>query len=165
MPSALRYGKKMHDVSHSIADLCFETTPELGNDLFGCSSSDLAPNAQAHLLPEAGATQERTLEAVRCSALFGWVRDSTTLTPQDTARDDWISPPLASGTVPGEGWEESLYRAASRLLWSSRRSSIHCRTKAPIEVCAARASARRMALVRGSKCMVRAVCPDSQNAT
>src|SRR5215475_5244263 len=29
------------------------------------------PNAGAHLLPEAGATQERTLEAVRCSALFG----------------------------------------------------------------------------------------------
>ena len=29
------------------------------------------PNASAHLLPEAGATQERTLEAVRCSALFG----------------------------------------------------------------------------------------------
>ena len=26
---------------------------------------------RAHLLPEAGATQERTLEAVRCSALFG----------------------------------------------------------------------------------------------
>src|SRR5947208_1319322 len=29
------------------------------------------PNAGAHLLQEAGATQERTLEAVRCSALFG----------------------------------------------------------------------------------------------
>ena len=28
-------------------------------------------NAGAHLLPEAGATQERTLEAVRCSAWFG----------------------------------------------------------------------------------------------
>ena len=28
-------------------------------------------NAGAHLLPEAGATQERGLEAVRCSALFG----------------------------------------------------------------------------------------------
>jgi hypothetical protein len=28
-------------------------------------------NAKAHLLPEAGATQERTLEAVRCSAWFG----------------------------------------------------------------------------------------------
>jgi hypothetical protein len=28
----------------------------------------LLPNASAHLLPEAGATQERTLEAVRCSA-------------------------------------------------------------------------------------------------
>jgi hypothetical protein len=26
------------------------------------------PNAGAHLLPKAGATQERTLEAVRCSA-------------------------------------------------------------------------------------------------
>ena len=31
------------------------------------------PNAGAHLLPEAGATQERTLEAVRCSAWFGLV--------------------------------------------------------------------------------------------
>jgi hypothetical protein len=29
------------------------------------------PNASLHLLPEAGATQERTLEAVRCKALFG----------------------------------------------------------------------------------------------
>jgi hypothetical protein len=28
------------------------------------------PNAGAHLLPEEGATQERTLEAVRCSALL-----------------------------------------------------------------------------------------------
>jgi hypothetical protein len=35
------------------------------------------PNAGAHLLPEAGATQERTLEAVRCSAWFGagWAPD------------------------------------------------------------------------------------------
>src|SRR5215475_14333619 len=31
-------------------------------------------NAGAHLLPEAGATQERTLEAVRCSAWFGAAR-------------------------------------------------------------------------------------------
>ena len=30
-------------------------------------------NAGSELLPEAGATQERTLEAVRCSALFGAV--------------------------------------------------------------------------------------------
>jgi hypothetical protein len=29
----------------------------------------MMPNAGAHLLPEAGA--ERTLEAVRCSAMFG----------------------------------------------------------------------------------------------
>jgi hypothetical protein len=28
-------------------------------------------SASAHLRPEAGATQERTLEAVRCSAWFG----------------------------------------------------------------------------------------------
>src|SRR2546427_4852949 len=34
----------------------------------------LQPNAGAHLLPEAGATQERTLEAVRCSALLGAAR-------------------------------------------------------------------------------------------
>src|SRR5262249_33439644 len=32
---------------------------------------DCGPNAGAHLLPEAAATQERRLEAVRCSALFG----------------------------------------------------------------------------------------------
>jgi hypothetical protein len=31
----------------------------------------LKPNAGAHLLPEAGATQERRLEAVRCSAWLG----------------------------------------------------------------------------------------------
>jgi hypothetical protein len=31
----------------------------------------LWPNDQAHLLLEAGATQECTLYAVRCSALFG----------------------------------------------------------------------------------------------
>src|SRR5437879_8426592 len=37
------------------------------------SRTGAAPNASAHLLPEAGATQERTLEAVRCSALFGAV--------------------------------------------------------------------------------------------
>src|SRR5215211_6105727 len=32
----------------------------------GCNANHI--NAGAHLLPEAGATQERTLEAVRCSA-------------------------------------------------------------------------------------------------
>jgi hypothetical protein len=31
----------------------------------------LQPNAGAHLLPEAGATQERTLEAVRCPGRAG----------------------------------------------------------------------------------------------
>jgi len=31
---------------------------------------ELQPNAGAHLPPEAGATEERTLEAVRCSALL-----------------------------------------------------------------------------------------------
>ena len=30
----------------------------------------MQPNAGAHLLPEAEATQARTLEAVRCSALI-----------------------------------------------------------------------------------------------
>jgi hypothetical protein len=32
----------------------------------------LTPNAQTHLPLEAAATQERRLEAVRCSAMFGW---------------------------------------------------------------------------------------------
>jgi hypothetical protein len=32
------------------------------------------PNAAAQPLPEAGATLERTLEAVGCSGLFGWGR-------------------------------------------------------------------------------------------
>ncbi len=32
------------------------------------------PNAQTHLPPEAAATQERRLKAVRCSAVFGWGR-------------------------------------------------------------------------------------------
>jgi hypothetical protein len=36
-----------------------------------------APNASLQLLPEAGATQERTLEAVSCKALFGGMRTST----------------------------------------------------------------------------------------
>jgi hypothetical protein len=40
-------------------------SPHKMRSLVGCS-----PNAGAHLLPEAGATQERTLEAVRCSALL-----------------------------------------------------------------------------------------------
>ena len=44
-------------------------SPHKMRSLVGCS-----PNAGAHLLPEAGATQERTLEAVRCSALFGAAR-------------------------------------------------------------------------------------------
>ena len=44
------------------------------------------PNAGPELLPEAGATQERTLEAVRCSALFGQAvalfEESTLLRPR-----------------------------------------------------------------------------------
>src|SRR5262245_55451300 len=33
------------------------------------------PNASLHLLPEAAATQERRLEAVRCKALLGGARE------------------------------------------------------------------------------------------
>ena len=36
-------------------------------------------NARAQPLPEAGATQERTLEAVGCSALFGNLRPTRIL--------------------------------------------------------------------------------------
>jgi hypothetical protein len=37
----------------------------------GSAPLHLGPNAGAHLLPEAGARDERTLEAVRCSAWLG----------------------------------------------------------------------------------------------
>ena len=39
------------------------------------------PNAAAQPLPEAGATQERTLEAVGCSGLFGVARVSRAALP------------------------------------------------------------------------------------
>ena len=48
-------------------------------------------NAKAHLLPEAGATQERTLEAVRYSAVLGAVPR-----PQTTAH----VPPIAVADHP-----------------------------------------------------------------
>jgi hypothetical protein len=38
------------------------------------------PNASLHLLPEAEATQERRLEAVRCKALGAWDGRDTALT-------------------------------------------------------------------------------------
>jgi hypothetical protein len=43
----------------------------LAQALLVFSSAPLAPNAPGELLPEAGATQERTLEAVRSTGLFG----------------------------------------------------------------------------------------------
>src|SRR5437588_4753693 len=47
-----------------------DCTPWL-TDFLGEAVVFLKPNAGAHLLPEAGATQERRLEAVRCSAWLG----------------------------------------------------------------------------------------------
>src|SRR5262245_58478227 len=53
--SAFSSCQEMHEVSHSIADLRSEATPELGSARFGCSSSDLAPNATRQALEIAGA--------------------------------------------------------------------------------------------------------------
>jgi hypothetical protein len=53
-------GQEVSDSSHNL-------------DGWRARSVDWTPNARPELLPEAGATQERTLEAVRCSALFGVV--------------------------------------------------------------------------------------------
>ena len=39
----LKLFKKMYAAPHNISDLGSETTPEVGSDLFGFSSSDLAP--------------------------------------------------------------------------------------------------------------------------
>jgi hypothetical protein len=52
---------------HGLGAVCIRVHPKLLIFLF--LSGGPTPNAGAHLPPEAGA--ERTLEAVRCSALFG----------------------------------------------------------------------------------------------
>src|SRR5438876_12109695 len=50
----------------------FEVLGNQATPFIPCLPSFVAkPNAGAHLLPEAGATQEHRLEAVRCSAWFG----------------------------------------------------------------------------------------------
>src|SRR5262245_1669181 len=56
-------------------------TKDLWTPIFSVLGFFYSLNASLHLLPEAGATQERRLEAVRCKALFGkalasWVPDS-----------------------------------------------------------------------------------------
>jgi hypothetical protein len=61
MPSAFHQRKRMKEVLHSILDLFSEKVYGLGRARFNFSSSDLTPNAQAHLLPEAGARHKRTL--------------------------------------------------------------------------------------------------------
>jgi hypothetical protein len=43
------------------------------------------PNARGEPRPEAGATQERTLEAVRCSALLGLAHADQTISPPTVA--------------------------------------------------------------------------------
>jgi hypothetical protein len=48
-----------------------DCTPYLA-DFLGEVAVFLKPNAGRQLLPEAGATQERTLEGVGCSAWFAW---------------------------------------------------------------------------------------------
>src|SRR5262249_43182038 len=54
--------------------------------------SDQGPNAGAHLLPEADATQERTLEAVRCSAWLGPYAADAAVQRAGTAADTLSHP-------------------------------------------------------------------------
>src|SRR5439155_17864375 len=70
------------------------------------------PNAQAHLLPEAEARHERTLEAVRCSALFG------------------AFPGLSSPQFPISLRASGLSRFASERLRLSRESRAGMRLRA-----------------------------------
>ena len=51
------------------------------------ASPSLALNAGHHLLPEAGATQERTLEAVSSRPLFGWAGAPGALPTPPLCRD------------------------------------------------------------------------------
>src|SRR5712692_7730625 len=68
--------------------VCLEPRARMGNACFR------QPNARLHLLPEAGATQERRLEAVRCKPLLG-AGTGTGLRLGDTSRR------LPPTTAPG----------------------------------------------------------------
>jgi hypothetical protein len=77
------------------------------------------PNAGAHLLPEAGATQERTLEAVRCSALFGVARPAsrTVVSPACYPHRPWEPGLLVpQRRQPAQDGDAASYQAA----WTSR---------------------------------------------
>jgi hypothetical protein len=75
--------------------------------------------------PKASAPASLPLPGVGCSAWFGWVYDFTATQPQGMAMSYWIVHLLTSSVVFREAPREVLYLAASRLLWSSSRSSIH----------------------------------------
>ena len=67
--SALRY--VVERLAHCRPTICNSCRSSL---LPSLADSVLQPNAQTYLPPEAAATQERRLEAVRCSAVLGGIR-------------------------------------------------------------------------------------------
>ena len=84
----------------------------------------LKPNARAHLRPEAGA--QRTLEAVRCSALFG----------ADFGRDlaQNVTPglPLVSFRMPSFDGAVVLYYRIHKLLVNRRTEAIRPSGEIPL---------------------------------
>jgi hypothetical protein len=71
----------------------------------GILPTKAAANAQTHLPPEAAARHERRLEAVRCSAVFGW------------------GTPLAAGGMPPTPRRHLLPVLSAAHVTPSRRSS------------------------------------------
>src|SRR6266536_1567589 len=84
-------------------------------------------NAGAHLLPEAGARHERTLEAVRCSALFGC--GASDFAPfGDTATTQQECPatmPLGQSARDGQHSLSRLPRPWPQVSWLAPRESHH----------------------------------------
>jgi hypothetical protein len=58
-------------IPHRIAEYAVHVNTVGFSEYLATSRGGLRSNARLHLLPKAGATQERTLEAVRCKPLLG----------------------------------------------------------------------------------------------
>jgi hypothetical protein len=105
----------------------------------GFGSVVLAPNAGRQLLPEAGATEERRLEAVSCTTLFG-AGSGTAYRPRWTLSLScplWLLRLLACARLPHRSWGSGLrprvplipgpagrHQRISRLAWNSITGSI-----------------------------------------
>ena len=113
--------------------MCFESVPVR-----------LPPNAGAYLLPEAGARNEWTLEAVRCSAWFGAVSSDGT-----------------GVTQVRRLWSHAAYATASGVIFTvlpvdadAMIAMVTCTTWSPSRPDAMGSSSCWMAWLNASTCLV-----------